>query len=180
MNAEIKTAENGLVPGDHFMYKDVEFVVLDISEERGELFAVTANIVETMQFSSECSDDWKKSDIRHYLNTDFLDRIGEEDLIEQTSDLTALDGDTVYGTCKDMVAILSLDQYRKFRYSLPKYNSRIWLLTSWSPYTGSAYYPLYVDPSGTVNTNYATNSYGVAPACLFNLNNLKSRRQARN
>jgi len=42
---------------------------------------------------------------------------------------------------------------------------RYWWLRS--PHTSSASYPLYVTISGTVNNNYAYNTFGAAPACCI-------------
>ena len=173
---DIKTE---FAPGDHFSYKGVEFVVLDVNEERNELFAVTANIVRTMLFSEDNCNDWRKSDVRDWLNTEFLYQIGEEDLIEQVSDLVADNGDKAYGECKDYVSLLSCDQYRKYREFIPRYKEDwVWTLTPYSCDPSYANSVRVINPSGTLNTSNAYDTYGVVPACMYNLNNLKSRRQA--
>lgn len=178
-----KSAE--LKAGDSFTYRGIEYICLEVfgKEVYGNkaALAVTAETVKTMEFAEKYEDgcnNWKTSKVRDWLNREFLStNISKEDLIPQTSDLTADNGDDVYGTCEDYITLLSCDQYRKYRKLMPKYDDWVWTVTPWACHTGSANYVRSISPSGTLYSSTAAISYGVAPACLFNLDNLNLHRQ---
>jgi hypothetical protein len=135
-----------------------------------------------MEFAEEFKDgcnDWRKSKVREWLNGEFLARhISKEDVLSQTSDLVADNGDDAYGTSEDFVTLLSCDQYRKYRKLIPKYDDWVWTVTPYSCYTGSSDLVRNIIPSGELSYGNATNSIGVTPTCLFNLDNLNLCRQA--
>lgn len=172
-----------LEPGDHFYYNDYEYVLLGVTDN-GDYFAITADIADDVQFNDKGGDgsnNWARSELRRYLNNEYIAhmKINTKHLVKTRSDLTADNGDTKYGTCEDFVTLLSCDQYRKYRALVPRYSDYVWTLTPWSCDVGYARNVRSVNPSGTLYTYYATNSYGVAPACTFNHEILIARRQAR-
>lgn len=171
-----------LEPGDHFYYSDYEYVLLDVTDS-GDYFAITADIVDNVQFNDKGGDgsnNWAQSELRRYLNNEYIDhmKINTKHLVKTRSDLTADNGDTKYGTCEDFVTLLSCDQYRKYRALVPRYSDYVWTLTPWSCGVGYANGVRGVLPSGALNL-YAASSAGVAPACTFNHEILIARRQAR-
>lgn len=171
-----------LEPGDHFYYSDYEYVLLDITDS-GDYFAITADIADDRQFNNKGGDgsnNWAQSDLRHYLNGEYINETGitKEHLVKSQSDLVADNGDHSYGTCEDYITLLSCDQYRKYREIVPQYSDYIWTLTPWSCVVGHAYYVRIVTPSGALHSNNAHYAYGVAPACTFNHEILIPRRQA--
>lgn len=166
-----------LNPGEHFIYNGIEFICLDILED-GNIFAMTAKPYDEIPFDTDNCNDWRKSSLRRVLNNDFLDLLDRKHLVKQTSDLIADNGDRAYGTCEDYVTILSCDQYRKYRDLVPLFEEWMWTLTPWSCNAGYAGNVRGVYTAGNVYGNYADNSIGVAPACVFSSKNLKLRRQA--
>ena len=175
-----------LKAGNRFVYRGIEYICLDVfgKEVYGSeaAFAVTAEIIKTMEFAEKYEDgcnNWKTSKVRDWLNDEFLSmHVSKEDLIPQTSDLTADNGDDAYGTCEDYVTLLSCVQYRKYRKLMPKYDDWVWTVTPWTCHSANASDVRYINPSGGLNNYNATYGIGVAPACLFNLDNLNLRRQA--
>lgn len=165
-----------LNPGEHFIYNNIEFICLDIID--GNYLAMTAKPWQEMPFDTNNCNDWRKSSLRRVLNNDFLDLLDRKHLVKQTSDLIADNGDKAYGTCEDYVTILSCDQYRKYRDIVPLFEEWMWTLTPWTCNAGYAYHVRNVDPTGSVSSYGAINTYGVAPACVFSSKNLKLRRQA--
>lgn len=99
-------------------------------------------------------------------------------LIKQTSDLIADNGDKAYGTCEDYITLLNCDQYRKYRDYVPLFEECMWSLTPWRCGTNYDHAVRYVTPTGAISYGYADNSYGVAPVCLFKADNLILCRQA--
>lgn len=162
--------------GEHFIYNGIEFICLDIID--GNYLAMTAKPWAEIPFDVDNHNDWRKSSLRRVLNSEFLDLLDRDHLIKQTSDLIADNGDRAYGTSEDYVTILSCDQYRKYRDLVPLFDEWMWTLTPWTCNASYSNYVRIVDTAGNVNINYATNSYGVAPACLFSSQNLKLCRQA--
>jgi len=70
-------------------------------------------------------------------------------------------------TCK--IGLLSCDLRRKYWEILPRYERYTWTCTPWyideTKKTGLAV--RVVNSDGTLSSNYAYYSYGVAPACIF-------------
>ena len=171
-----------LKPGDHFYYNEYKYVLLDVIGE-GDYLAITAEIADDRQFHGNSKDgcnNWVNSHLRRYLNNEYMDVMGiePEHLVKYASDLIADNGDRTYGKCWDDVFLLSCDLYRKYREIIPKYDDEIWTLTPWSCVAGNAYNVRSVTPSGAIFNNHATNTHGVAPACVFNHEILTPRRQA--
>lgn len=162
--------------GEHFIYNGIEFICLDIID--GNYLAMTAKPWAEIPFDTNNHNDWRKSSLRRVLNTDFLELLDKKHLVMQTSDLIADNGDKAYGTSEDYVTILSCDQYRKYRDIVPLFEEWMWTLTPWSCNTSNSDYVRIVYTTGSVYYNYAYDSIGVAPACLFSSQNLKLCRQA--
>lgn len=172
---------NEIKAGDHFEYKGIEWVCLDVGNET--VFAVTAKIIANMPFNDEYEDgcnNWRTSSLRKWLNGEFFDKnFGKGALLANFSTLTADNGDDKYGVVEDYVTLLDCDQYRRYRKLMPKYDDWVWTLTPRSCTVGDAFSVRNIIPSGELDSYFADNTYGVAPACLFNLNYLSLCRQAR-
>lgn len=162
--------------GEHFIYNGIEFICLDIID--GNYLAMTAKPWAEIPFDTNNHNDWRKSSLRRVLNNDFLELLDKKHLVMQTSDLIADNGDKAYGTSEDYVTILSCDQYRKYRDIVPLFEEWMWTLTPWSCSTSTSNIVRTVYTAGYVSGHGATNSSGVAPACLFSSQNLKLCRQA--
>lgn len=153
--------------GERFNYKGVEFVAL--GEEQGGILAIVAEPLEDeMPFDEDNCNDWRKSTLRRYLNEEYIKNFDKAGLLPLVSDLTTDSGQTDYGTSEDYIAVLSCDLYRKYREYVPKYNNWVWTLTPWHIYPSYARYARIVYTGGSLDYNLAYDSYGVAPACLFN------------
>ena len=124
-----------------------------------------------MKFSSE-NNDWRTSNLRKYLNEEFLKKIESEigtgNLIKFERSLLSLDGQTEYGTCDDKVSLLTVDEYRKYRKMIPNTGDWFWLISPWS--TPCNYFKnsgTVVAPSGDINYYFCNGSLGVRPFCIF-------------
>lgn len=153
--------------GERFNYKGVEFVAL--GEEQGGILAIVAEPLEDeMPFDEDNCNDWRKSTLRRYLNEEYIKNFDKAGLLPLVSDLTTDSGQTDYGTSEDYIAVLSCDLYRKYREYVPKYNNWVWTLTPWHIHPSDASCARIVYTDGSLRDYGAYNSYGVAPACLFN------------
>lgn len=126
----------------------------------------------TMEFG-DSNNDWKESNVRKYLNNDYLKEIekefGVDNIVEYTTNLFSLDGLDDYGTCRDKVGLLDIDQYRKYRKVLDEDMDRWWwLLTPDSTSSGwSAQCVLCVDCDGSVDYCDYDFSGSVRPFCIL-------------
>ena len=118
-------------PGEIFSYNGVSFVALGV--EQGGLLAIVAEpLEEEMAYDESRCNDWRKSSLRKYLNGEYLEALGKEQLLPFTSDLTADDGMKDYGTSEDFVFLLSDNLYRKYRAFVPSYGVWWWTITPYS------------------------------------------------
>ena len=123
------------------------------------------------EFDDKCND-WKSSDLRNELNTDLRKKIeselGTDSLVEFERNLLSLDGQTEYGTCRDYVSLISVDEYRKYRKFLPNRGKWWWTLTPDSTACNNDdTYVRVVSPSGDINAFHYSSSRGVRPFCIF-------------
>ena len=130
--------------------------------------ALAAEPIEKMIFGK--NNDWKESNIREFLNTEFLGKIEKEigELPEFERDLLSLDGQTEYGKCMDKISLISLDEYRKYRKYIPNYEHYWWTLTPDSTKCNKdSSWIRVVNPSGDFYYDNCDGSYGVRPFCIF-------------
>lgn len=156
--------------GDTFKINGLVWKVIDITDKGYKCLA--ERLKDNMQFDSNCND-WKKSELREYLNTEFYYglalTVGEENIIPFERDLLSLDGQTEYGTCEDKVSLLNVDEYRKYRSLLPNTNNYWWwLISPWStPCNGYERLVAVVSSSGVFRGWNYGNDFGVRPVCIF-------------
>ena len=159
----------GLEIGDTFEIAGINWKILDITDKG--YMCLADKLEDSMEFD-ERSSDWAGSQLREYLNTEFFekisDEIGEENIITFNRDLTSLDGQTEYGECEDMVSLLTIDEYRKYRKLIPNTNYYWWLISPWStPCNDWNRSVTVVAPAGSVNRVSCLSISGVRPFCIF-------------
>ena len=156
-------------PGDTFEILGLEWTVLDVTEKGYVCLADKHE--EKRQFDSSCND-WKTSNLRNYLNTEFFQmlaaEVGEENIIPFERNLLSMDGQTEYGTCEDKISLINVDEYRKYRKYIPNAGYYWWTITPDSTKcNGDSQWVRYVSPRGNININYYDNIIGVRPFCIF-------------
>lgn len=157
----------GLSIGDEFQLAGTAWKIIDITDTG---YMCLAESIGNRKFDSD-DNNWKTSDLRNYLNKEFLEKIEEEigkgNVLEFERNLLSLDGQTEYGTCIDKVSLLTVDEYRKYRKYIPNADKWWWLITPWStPCNDYSSTVAVVSPSGVIDDNYYYN-YGVRPFCIF-------------
>lgn len=179
-----------LRPGEHFMFKNFEWVCLDQNHPDGGVLAIMAKpwakdvkFCPSDKFADEKGNlnNYRTSNVRGILS-DMANAVFEgKSLLPHTVDLVADDGDPAYGTVHDFVFILTCDEYRKYRDYIPHYNVPVWTATPW--YCGDkdsdadyACYIRYVNTDGQLGYGYADGSCSVAPACILNPKLLNLRK----
>lgn len=171
-----------LRPGEHFMFKDFEWVCLDPNYPDGGVLAIMANTwANDMKFcpGEENTDEkgnwnnYRTSNVREELLLNMVPALGRENLLIHEVDLVADNGDRSYGTVNDKVFLITCDEYRKYRDYIPHYDRWIWTATPWScgdkdSDTGVTIHVRFADTDGQLDANYAYFRYAVAPACILN------------
>lgn len=150
--------------GEHFTYKDIEFIRL--GKEQGGILCITAKIWKTLPFDKDGYNNFKKASICKVLNNEFYSLLDDNDLLTYQMDLTADNGDKAYGSLFVHAGLLSADLYRKYRDYIPSYNDWVWLCTPWYC-SDLADVIRIVNTDGTLNGGGARGANGVVPACIF-------------
>ncbi len=156
--------------GDTFELAGFTWEILDITDKG--YMCLADRLEKSMEFDSD-SNDWRNSDLREYLNGDFLkelsEAIGENNIIPFQRDLLSLDGQTEYGVCEDKVSLLTVDEYRKYRRLISNTDDYWWwLITPWStPCNDYSTTVSVVSSSGCVDYYGCSIRSGVRPFCIF-------------
>ena len=156
--------------GETITVAGITWRVLD-KLEKGYLVISDGFYGEDRKFDGSCNN-WKCSDLRKELNTDLKDKIEDElgkgALVGFERDLLSMDGQTEYGTCKDLVSLISVDEYRKYRKFLPSTDRYWWTITPDStPCNNDSTCLRVVSPGGRIYYGYYDGSIGVRPFCIF-------------
>lgn len=154
--------------GDTFTLADIEWKILDITEE-GYICLGSDYSAGLGEIFSNQSNDWKNSKIRSILAEKLLPVIGSENVVPMLRNLISLDGQDEYGECTDLISIISVDEYRKYRGLIENTdNYWWWTLTPWSTKRNGIEKSLaVVSPGGVINCNDCNGSDGVRPFCIF-------------
>lgn len=171
-NVEAKTRKHfaGLKVEDTFELAGLTWKILDITAEG--YMCLADRLTDKMAFDED-SNDWLRSQLREYLNTEFIekiaDEIGEENIVSFKRDLLSLDGQTEYGECEDKVSLLTIDEYRKYRSLIPNTDDYWWwLISPWSTACNDwSTSVTVVSSSGGFDCNDCYNYRGVRPFCIF-------------
>lgn len=156
--------------GETITVAGITWRVLD-KLEKGYLVISDGFYGEDRKFDGSCNN-WKCSDLRKELNTDLKDKIEDElgkgALVGFERDLLSMDGQTEYGTCKDLVSLISVDEYRKYRKFLPSTDRYWWTITPDStPCNNDSTCLRVVSPGGLILSGNCYGSSGVRPFCIF-------------
>lgn len=126
-----------LKPSDEFKLGNETFIVLEHTNDGTRVISkefVFRNII-----FGDCND-WNKSSIRtKKLGQEYYKKIckivGKDNVIPMTRDLTSMDGLDDFGTCTDVVSMLTFAEYAKYHKILglkTDYPDWWWLITPYS------------------------------------------------
>ena len=129
---------------------------IKIGELKGYPLYLCDKIIKRMPFNKSArSNDWKESDIRYWLNSDFYSNLTPE----EKSQIVPFEGDKLF--------LLSFSECLRFEDSIPEVYHN-WWLRSKGEYSQLA---LFIDPRDNINFTYGTDvrsNFGVRPAFLLN------------
>lgn len=129
-------------------------------------------VLEQIKHTFGSDNDFAKSDLYEHLNDVFLDTLTQGnrgEILSRTVDLTALNGNTQYGTCVCQIAPLTIDELRKYHDIIPVPKSFEWSVTPWSTpvVNEDDTWVTGLLTSGSVDYNYCSDTYGSRPAFLL-------------
>lgn len=164
-----KRKYTGLKVGDTFELIEKKWKILG-SNGNG-VFCLCMESLGDKTLDSKCNE-WTSSNLRDYLSTEIYkkicEEIGTENVIGFERDLLSLDGQSEYGTCKDFVSLISIDEYRKYRSMIPNFKEWWWTLTPYSTKCNDdAIWCTVVSPSGNFCNGRCDCQDGVRPVCIF-------------
>lgn len=152
--------------GGAFTVGNMQFVKLGF--EQGGILAILKDALFRQAFDRNNDNDYRNSEIRTRLNTEFLPALEAEgvELLPYTMNLRAENGQTDYGSCTENVGLLTADLFRKYYYQIPKSGREEWLATPFSCMENYKY-TMCVSISGHVNLYNTGDEYRCRPACIF-------------
>lgn len=172
----MKENKHGFEPKTEFTIGGIAFTVIQTGEDWVK--CITSECVEERAFDAKNRNDFAASDIRAYLNGEFLRRLiaagAPEEMFEYFNiDLTADDGLKTYGGDRVRVGLITCEEYRLFREHIPALpNDWWWTATADSPINS---FVRFVDSDGALHYYYACYGYwGVRPLCNLKSEILKS------
>ena len=172
----MKKNKHGFEPKQEFTMGGIAWTVIQTGADLVKCIA--SECVEERAFDAKNRNDFAASDIRAYLNGEFLRRLiaagAPEEMFEYFNiDLTADDGLKNYGFDRVRIALITCDEYRLFREHIPALpNDWWWTATPSSPINS---FVRIVHSNGTLGNGFAYyGTYGVRPLCVLKSEILKS------
>ena len=167
---ELGTLNAGAV----FKIAEHDFIVLE--QQEGQTAVISkAFMAEDILFGE--SKDYKTSNIKEVIERDIQaiieNVVGAENLVEHEVDLTSVDMQNEYASCRCKVRPITFDEARKYNDLLV--NKELpdwwWTCTPWSTEErGWKYSMAVVSPSGDFNDNLYYCDGGVRPFCILKSN----------
>ena len=161
----------GVKVGETFKIGEYEFI--RFADVNGQTPVVMKDIAFRSEFGE--NNDFRSSIILKKLQEEYLPRIiedvGEENVLEFSTDLTTLDGLKNYGSLTSRISLPTFDFYRANVAVFDQHNPRSW----WWLATADSAQPHYehdwvscVSPAGDIfSGNYSGDDGGVRPFLIF-------------
>ena len=162
------TNKNGIEVKAQFTIGGIAWTVIQTAESWVKCIA--SEIIEERAFDKQNRNDFASSDLRAYLNGEFLQKMigagAPEEMFEHFNiDLTADDGLKTYGGDRVRVGLITCDEYRLLRENIPHVDGWWWTATADSPINPHV---RCVYSDGTLYSYYAyRGSFGVRPLCVL-------------
>ncbi|MBQ4269925.1 MAG: hypothetical protein IJB97_09805 [Clostridia bacterium] len=162
------TNKNGIEVKAQFTIGGIAWTVIQTAESWVKCIA--SEIIEERAFDAQNRNDFASSDLRDYLNGEFLQKMigagAPEEMFEHFNiDLTADDGLKTYGGDRVRIGLITCDEYRLLRENIPHVDGWWWTATADSPINP------YVRCVRSVGALYNDNAYygfrGVRPLCVL-------------
>lgn len=172
----MKKNKHGFMPKQEIMIGNIPFTIIQTAESWVKCIA--SECVGYGAFDAKNRNDFAASDIRAFLNGEFLQKLigagAPEAMFEYFNvDLTADDGLKKYGGDCVRVGLITCDEYRLLRGNIPELPDTWWWTAT--PDSPKNSYVRCVFSDGTLVSVIAYGgSFGVRPLCVLDSEILKS------
>ena len=172
----MKENKHGFEPKQEFIMGGIAWTVIQTGADWVKCIA--SECVEERAFDAKNRNDFAASDIRAYLNGEFLRRLIKAGALEEmfeyfNVDLTADDGLKNYGGDRVRIGLITCEEYRLLRGNISTLLNRCWWTATPNSPINSFVRNVYSD--GTLGNGFAYyGSYGVRPLCVLKSEILKS------
>lgn len=168
--------KHGFMPTEKIKIGGINFTIIQTAENWVKCIA--SECIGNSAFDTKNQNNFAVSDIRDFLNGEFLQKLidagAPEEMFEYFNvDLTADDGLKDYGGDLVRIGLITCDEYRLLRGNIPELPNTWW----WTATPDSPKNPFvrYVYSDGALDYNDAcSGSFGVRPICVLKSEILKS------
>ena len=163
-----------LKAGEVFKIAGHDFIVLE--QQEGQTAVISKNLMAECEVFGK-SKDYNTSNIKELIERDIQpvieNAVGAENLVEHEVDLTSVDMQNEYGTCRSKVRPITFDEARKYNDLLVNkdLDDWWWTCTPWSTEErGWKWSMAVVSPSGRICYDDYDFDCGVRPFCILKSN----------
>lgn len=168
--------KHGFTPKQEITIGGIAFTVIQTAENWVK--CISSECIGERAFDARNRNDFAASDLRTYLNGEFLQNLikagAPEEMFEHFNiDLTADDGLKDYGGDRVQIGLITCDEYRLLRGNIPALPDEWW----WTATPDSPTNPFvrYVNSDGALDSDLAYSGHGgVRPLCVLKSEILKS------
>ena len=169
-----------LNPGETFKIGEHDFIVLEQKQEQTMVIS-KGLMVENEKFDDD-TRDYNESSLKKLIESDIQpiieNEVGADNLVEHEVELTSVDMQNEFGSCKCKVRPITFDEARKYNDLLVnnEFGDWWWTCTPWSTEErGWEYSITVVSSSGFFNYCSCYDYDGVRPLCILKSNIIVSK-----
>ena len=172
-----KVELSSLQPGETFKIGEHDFIVLEQGVGSPYTKVISKELMAKNVKFDKSTRDYNVSNLKRVIENDIQsiieEAVGADNIIEQEVQLTSVDMQNEFGSCKCKVRPLTFDEAREFNtYIVNKdLGDWWWTCTPWSTAErGWEYSIAVVSPSGRICSNCCNDDNGVRPFCILKSN----------
>lgn len=180
---EEKVELSKLSPGDAFKIGEHDFIVLE--QMAGQTLVISKGFMAENKPFDNKTRDYNNSSLKKLIESDIQpvieNAIGTDNIVEHNVDLTAVDMQNQFGTCRCKVRPITFDEARKYNDLLvnKKVDDWWWTCTPWSTEERGWPASIAVVSSSGIIYYYGCNcSNGVRPLCILKSNIFVSKHDS--
>lgn len=164
-----------LNPGEVFKIGEYDFMILEQME--GQTAVISKKFMAENKKFDDDTRDYNKSAIKKIIESEIKPvieaAVGADNIVEHEVDLTSVDMQKEFESCRCKVRLITFDEARKYNNLIADntLSDCWWTLTPWSTEErGYKYTIAVVCPSGRIFNYYYFYIYAVRPFCILKSN----------
>lgn len=155
--------------GDEVKYCDMDWYVIDLDDKNKLVKLMLKEAINPMTYSDDNSNDWIYSNVRKYLNKEFINKLDEDKL--QLMNINYDEGLIAH----DYIAIPTLRDIEKLPMNIRNCDKSYWTMTSSYGVSEdcSSAFVFNADSGGALDLWLVDNTYGVRPVITLSADELE-------